>query len=362
MALGVLWGTALGDALGLPAEGMSARGVRRRFGRVDRHRLLFGRGIVSDDTEQAALLTQSLAASSGLESCKRRFRKALLGWFLRLPFGIGFGTLRACARIAVGMRTTGTRSAGNGAAMRAAILGAAFPDDRESREAYGRAIAEVTHRDPRAIEGALFVAELSAGCGRAAPRDDRAALVAVALEAVRHPELVEALRRAYDLAASGASTTQAVKTLGCSGYVVHSVSLAAFCFARFGGDPVSAIVETIAAGGDTDTNAAIVGAWVGALHGSRDLPRHLVHGIVGGPFGPAHLERLAVALDRAGTAEVPRYSVLGALLRNLALYPVILFHGLRRLLPPGLPFFLSTSRRRSGTSRIRRSRSSSDRP
>ena len=58
---GTLLGTALGDAPGRPVEGMSARAVARRFGRLDRFRLLGMTGFVSDDTEQAALVAQSLA-------------------------------------------------------------------------------------------------------------------------------------------------------------------------------------------------------------------------------------------------------------------------------------------------------------
>ncbi len=60
---GTLLGTALGDALGLPAEGLGARAIRRRFGRLDRFRLLGSTGFVSDDTEQSALVAQSLRAS-----------------------------------------------------------------------------------------------------------------------------------------------------------------------------------------------------------------------------------------------------------------------------------------------------------
>ena len=59
---GTLLGVALGDALGLPCEGMSARSIARRFGAVDRFRLLGQTGFVSDDTEQTALIAQSLAA------------------------------------------------------------------------------------------------------------------------------------------------------------------------------------------------------------------------------------------------------------------------------------------------------------
>ena len=50
-----------------------------------------------------------------------------------------------------------------------------------------------------------------------------------------------------------------------------------------------------------------------------------------GPFGAAHLRALAQAMATGG--EAPRYPWPVALLRNLALYPVILAHGFRRLLP-----------------------------
>ena len=112
---GVLLGTALGDALGLPCEGMSARRIARRFGRLDRFRLLGRTGYVSDDTEQSALLAQSLARNP--QDPARAFRYSLLGWFGRLPWGVGLATVRACFKILLGLRRSGVRSAGNGAAM-----------------------------------------------------------------------------------------------------------------------------------------------------------------------------------------------------------------------------------------------------
>ncbi len=53
---GVLLGIALGDALGLPANGLTARAIARRLGRIDRFRLLGQTGFVSDDTELSALI------------------------------------------------------------------------------------------------------------------------------------------------------------------------------------------------------------------------------------------------------------------------------------------------------------------
>src|SRR4051812_43329994 len=165
---GALLGTALGNALGLPAERLSAAAIRRRFGRIEDFRLLGRTGFVSDDTEQAALVAQSLARHPGdPDRCVREFRRSLLGWFCRLPWGVGKATIRACVRIGLGIRPSGVMSAGNGAAMRASVIGAFFVDRPADRESFGRALAEVTHRDPRAVEGALYVAELAAACASA---------------------------------------------------------------------------------------------------------------------------------------------------------------------------------------------------
>ncbi len=331
---GVLLGTAIGDALGLPTEGMTARAIAESGVCVDRYRLAGRTGWVSDDTEQSALVAQSLAAHPrDLAAFQRAFRSALLGWFLRLPWGIGFGTLRACLRIALGLRRSGVASAGNGAAMRAAIVGAVFADaTRDERSRWSDAVAEVTHTDPRAVQGARFVAELAATCvaTRAGDEVDPSSALAI----VDEPELRGALESSLDLWGRGATTAQAVDALGSSGFVVSSVPIAAFCFLRYGPDPRAALTEILRAGGDTDTNAAIVGAWLGALHGERGLPSSLVAHLCEGPFGKTHLRALArdLVAARAGAAPTARYSWVAALARNLALYPIVLGHGVRVLL------------------------------
>lgn len=299
---------------------MSARAIARRFGRVERFRFFGRTGAVSDDTEQSALVAQALARHPGdLEAAVRAFRRSMLGWFLRLPWGIGFGTLRACLKIGLGFRRTGVRSAGNGAAMRSAILGVALPDLAHRRTAV-QAFAEVTHTDRRAVEGALFVAELAAE-----GEWERA------LEVVSEPSLRSALVRAAGLASSGARTEAAARELGTSGFVVHTVPFALFCYLRFGDRPLAAIAESISAGGDTDTIAAIVGAWCGARHGESGLPPDLLARLQSGPFGGEHLRALAIAI--AESKPPPSFSSLHSLARNLLRIPVVLSHALRRLFP-----------------------------
>lgn len=337
-AAGFFLGTAVGDALGLPAEGLSGPAAALLFRDGLRFRLLGRAGFVSDDTEQSALLAQAIIRHpSDVAACVRSFRRSLLGWFLRLPWGIGFATLRASVRIALGLRRTGVCSAGNGAAMRAGVIGLAFPRDRARRQALGRLIAETTHTDPRAIEGALFVAELARECACVASAVvDRHALVERARAVVKDPSLAAALTKAAALARAGVDDDAAAARLGTTGFVVHTLGFAAWCFLAHGDTPLGAIGVAIGHGGDADTIGAIVGGWVGALHGEQALPAALVARVNDGPFGPTHLVALGAAVDavaRGEPAEAPPWSAARALFRNLALFPVILAHGLLRLLP-----------------------------
>jgi ADP-ribosylglycohydrolase len=224
--------------------------------------------------------------------------------------------------------------------MRGSVVGVFFHDRPEERRAFGVALARVTHTDPRAVEAALFCAEVAAHCCRArgveGTQDDRLAMTRQAMEVVRDTALKDALERALKMTGERLSSAEAGKALGNSGYSVHTAALAAWCFMRHGGDALGAVAETIAAGGDTDTIAAIVGAWVGALHGEKGLPSRLIDAINDGPFGPSHLRSLGECLAEVKTGArppVPGYCWPAALARNLTLYPVILAHGFRRLLP-----------------------------
>ena len=315
---------------------MTRQAIARRFGTVNRFRLVGSVGFVSDDTEQAALVAQALVgAPDDLDQAVRLFRRGLLGWFCRVPWGAGRATLRACGRIALGFRRSGVASAGNGAAMRSAILGVFFAERPLARREWSRACAAVTHTDPRAVEGAVYVAELAARASEGTGHD-RIACVAAATSILPAGEFRRAIDRAAELAREAASTEAAAQVTGRTGYVVSTLAFATFLYLRYGDDPMRAWAEGIAAGGDTDTIAAILGGWMGANLGESRLPAPLIAQIHDGPFGPTHLRALAGALTLADDGvgrSPPRYSWLGALVRNVLLFPVILAHGFRRLIP-----------------------------
>src|SRR5262249_24679426 len=97
---GLLLGTAVGDALGTPREGLSPRRAARLYGGPPlRHALVFGRGMVSDDTEHASLVAQALLRAPNDPSAFARH----LAWGLRLwaasfPIAMGRATLRAMVK------------------------------------------------------------------------------------------------------------------------------------------------------------------------------------------------------------------------------------------------------------------------
>jgi ADP-ribosylglycohydrolase len=93
----ILFGSAVGDSLRLPSEGLSP--LRRNQMMPDpwRHRFFFGRGMISDDTEHAIFVAQSLLKHPNNPSAfQRSLAWHLPWWLLGLLAGIRLATLRAC--------------------------------------------------------------------------------------------------------------------------------------------------------------------------------------------------------------------------------------------------------------------------
>ena len=173
-----LIGIALGDALGLPHEGLSARRIARRLGgKPPRPGLLPGLMMVSDDTDHAAMALGAWRDSGGdsdkfVRILARRFR----WWFAALPPGVGLATAKATIRLWLGWSPlrSGSASAGNGPLMRSAIIGVVLRDDAKRRRMAVDLSSRLTHTDERALDSARILAEACAHlstCGR--PVDSR---------------------------------------------------------------------------------------------------------------------------------------------------------------------------------------------
>jgi len=349
--IGCLLGTAVGDAMGLAAEGLSRRRQARFFPDLSGYHLIFGKGMCSDDTEHSCLLAQSLAetAHGELDHVERRFA-AHLGWQLRfwllgLPAGIGFATLRSILKLWMGFppRLSGVNSAGNGPAMRVALIGVCFGEDLPRMRALVRIATRITHTDPKAEHGALAIA-LAA---HMAAKEDVVSpqAYASALRKLLGPdgqELCDMVDRAADNAAAGESTHAYVSTIGCengvSGYMFHSVPAALHAWLRQPDDYAAAITEVIRLGGDTDTVAAITGAIAGTRCGKEGIPPRWIADLREWPRTVTWMEKLARTLadccEDGVNRTAPRAGIVRLLLRNTLFMVVVLMHGFRRLLPP----------------------------
>jgi ADP-ribosyl-[dinitrogen reductase] hydrolase len=343
--IGCILGTAVGDALGLPYEGISPTRAHKLLGPPERYRFIFGRGMISDDTEHTCMVLQSLIESGdNVEAFTRRFASRLRWWILALPAGVGKATARSCIKLWLGISPSksGVYSAGNGPAMRAAIFGATIEDVPKLVE-YVRASSRSTHSDPKAEFGAVAVA-LAA---REATQNEIVNaerwfdLVSQTLPS-EASDLMELLRSTIAFVANKESTLAYARALGLdrgvSGYAYHTVPVAIHCWLSFPNEFRKAVTAAIECGGDADTTAAIVGGIIGARVGKEGIPADLIGGIREWPRSIQWMESLAVELSKAWpnspASRAPIANPMAVILRNLVFLLIVLCHGFRRLGPP----------------------------
>jgi len=348
---GTILGAAVGDALGLPRENMRPGRARKLFGSPPlRHRFLFGRGMVSDDTEHLCMVGQSLLrAPNDPARFARVLAWKLRWWLLGLPVGIGRTTLHAILRLWLGFapERSGLCRAGNGPAMRTALLGVCLGHDPEKLRAYVLASTRLTHTDPRAEQGALLVALAAYHAATHAPGEVTAdSFFAMLRNSCLTPdaELTALLEKMEDHLRQELPAAKLAETLGLkrgvTGYIYRTVPLAVYCWLRSPGDFRAAVEEVILLGGDADTTAAITGAVIGATVGVSGIPRAWLDGLLEWPRSARWMRRLArrLAEQRLGSTEAPGEQVFlfwpGLMPRNLLFLLVVFAHVFRRLLPP----------------------------
>lgn len=342
---GCILGTAVGDALGLPYEGVSRQRLLRMPGLPDRHRFLFGRGMISDDTEHTCLVAQALIASgTDIDVFTRELGRRLRWWFASLPAGLGRATLRSCLRLWLGVppSRSGVFSAGNGPAMRSAIFGACF-DNIDTLVKYVRVSARITHSDPKAEYGAIAVALATyMGC-RSRHVDGEAFLEQLdTLVGTDGSELITLLRPVIASVSVAESTLDYAIAIGLergvSGYTYHTVPIVIHAWLSNPRDYRLAVSSVIRCGGDADTTAAIVGGIVGAATGETGIPGEWLSGVHDWPRSVKWMRQLSTQLVQSRSEQVAfkptSTNYFASLVRNIGFLAVVLFHGFRRLFPP----------------------------
>lgn len=282
---GCMLGLAVGDALGMPLEGMRPSEIRKRFGRVKEFlaapwRMLEA-GQWTDDTKMMLCQARSLAAKGcfDLQDTAREF----LAWYESRDWrGIGGATYDAMQRLRAGVPASesgmkGELAAGNGAAMRIAPLGLFDCLDLERLRSDVEASARITHDNPEATAGSLAVAFAVA---RAARGDlEPSHLIADTIDFIGPSKVAERLEMAGRFLEQGMDGGEALARLGTGGYVVETVASSFFSFLRTPGDFEETLSLAVGGGMDADTVGAIAGAISGAFNGLLSIPERWRGGV-----------------------------------------------------------------------------------
>jgi ADP-ribosylglycohydrolase len=269
-----LTGLSVGDALGAPFEMKPAMPDGAAF------ELPPAPWRWTDDTEMACSLLQAVERDGRVDQ-DRLAAAFAQRWSADRGYGRGAKSLLADIRAGTPWRTaagalfSGRGSAGNGAAMRVAPLGAYFCADPDLAARQAVLSAEVTHRHPEGISGAVAVALAAAHAA------DRATSTPGLLRQVLHhlppSDVRDGIGRAARIAA-GTDPREAAADLGNGSHALaqDTVPFALWVAAAHLDDYPGALESCVRAGGDVDSMCAIVGGIVAANVGRAGIPREWI--------------------------------------------------------------------------------------
>ncbi|MBV9601600.1 MAG: ADP-ribosylglycohydrolase family protein [Chloroflexi bacterium] len=295
-AHGCLLGQLAGDALGALVEFQSEDQVASRYPDGGPRQLASGgphsiiAGQPTDDSELALLLARTVVARAGFE--QEAVAAAYAGWYHGWthtqapeacdhpwcrPFDVGGTTARALSAIAADDVRAGQAAAracaaanehsqANGALMRVSPLGiwGALRDPASVAMA-ARQDAQLTHpHEVAQTASAVFAVTLAAAIREGLdPRQTCAHALRWLRQHKADAGLIDAVEAARDVAP--------VDYLSQQGWVLVALQNAFFQLLH-AASLEAGLVATVRKGGDTDTNAAICGALLGAVHGRAAIP------------------------------------------------------------------------------------------
>ncbi|MEV0002100.1 ADP-ribosylglycohydrolase family protein [Micromonospora sp. NPDC050980] len=304
-AAGSLFGLAYGDALGKPTEFLTVGEIVRRYGPAGPRELDGDPAQVTDDTQMALAVAWALhdAPARTPEAVEPLLRQRFVDWSVspennRAP---GMTCLRACAELSRGTRwqeATVAGSKGCGANMRVTPVGL-LDVDLDTLAGLAQLQAGLTHGHPTG----LAASELTAYAVRLL-RDGTALPELPGLLAARAHEqraiyrddwlgdlwqrpgvttAAEFIARGWDdcLLALGRLDAALARPddggdpcrLTGEGWIAEeALATALLCALRHPDDPVGALARAATTAGDSDSIAALAGAFVGAAQGMSAWP------------------------------------------------------------------------------------------
>lgn len=298
---GCILGLALGDALGAPFEGGPAeRLLWRIIGRTKT-----GERRWTDDTQMTIDVIESLLHKGEIDSDDLAVRFATS---YRWSRGYGPAASKMLKRISRGEPWQQANrsiyrdgSFGNGAAMRAPVVGLYFADRPAELDDAARRSAVVTHAHDLGIVGAVLIARATAAVARGSAPSE---VMAVVEESCRSGPMGERLSiaRAWLETRSQVDPREIAHRLGNGVAAIDSCVTALYLAMRFFDSTFVELQHIVhAVKGDTDTIGAMAGAIWGAAHGAAALPAPLLEKLE----QRDRLQRLSSALYQRAAEQCP---------------------------------------------------------
>eukprot|EP00927_Polykrikos_kofoidii_P063069 TRINITY_DN57878_c0_g1_i1.p1 TRINITY_DN57878_c0_g1~~TRINITY_DN57878_c0_g1_i1.p1 ORF type:complete len:577 (+),score=109.58 TRINITY_DN57878_c0_g1_i1:110-1840(+) len=292
-ALGALLGAAVGDALGAPLEGLDRMPLTAK--EVDKAMEMCGGGAkqvaagqVTDDTELMLCLADSLAANGASKTFPSDTVARSYGeWAMSRPFDIGvatrnaFGRMSSASDMARRAMCNNADSDTNGTLSRCtplAVWGVAYGLSPPAFADVARSDAQLSH--PNYVVTDATAAYVLAAAHLIGSGGDRAG-------ALRGVDMWAEEERKRQLGSGDEFKGWMADAIGTAdlpfGPNIHSARIGfthAFRHLQKGSNFEQAMRYTLAGGGDTGSNAAIVGGLIGAAVGVQGIPERWIRAVM----------------------------------------------------------------------------------
>lgn len=270
-AQGCLLGQLAGDSLGSLVEFLDAEEIRRRYPDGVRDHEDGGTydtiaGQPTDDSEMALALARTLLENDGYD--QSAVREAYVDWLESDPFD--------CGR-AIGSGLRGKHiphSEANGSLMRVSPIGI-FGANHDLADVahWARLDSSITHVHPVCLHANSLFAMAIAFAIRTGPSP--AALYEQIVAWGGELNCEQSVRDTIDAALDD----RPADYMSSQGWVLIALQNALWQLVH-APNVEAAVVDTVGQGGDTDTNAAICGALLGAVHGRAQVPERWIHAVL----------------------------------------------------------------------------------
>ena len=286
---GLIYGQAIGDALGLGTEFMSKSEVRAKYPNgltnydqifQDKHRSRWGKGSWTDDTDQFLCILDSIIANRSINLLDIASR--FYYWYLAKPMGIGRTTISVLTMPQYTLypqkaaelvwKIKKKKVAPNGGIMRTSIVGVWNFWDQESVLINSEQICGLTHHDQRCKDSCKVIGYLISSELNERP-----------VKQIKLQEFISKLDERVieylSLPIDKDISTLCLDATQDMGYTLKTLSAGLWAYYNADGFE-DGIMQVIHEGGDADTNGCVAGSLLGVKYGFDSIPEIWVDGLL----------------------------------------------------------------------------------